>query len=176
MPAAESLAPSLMMRCSSRQSSSLTAPEKLATYVTEWKTTLQCCQKPLTRTCSRDHLGHRFDGIGKGADHPKLLHAIQLGYRLKGLPAEPAALLGKRLAAQVLISRADLSKMRLVHKQSLDYHAIVSNVAGFLSGLNNNDLHSPNASAASAIALGQLASAISSLDWVSRHERDRHIS
>jgi hydroxymethylglutaryl-CoA reductase (NADPH) len=127
---------------------------------------------------------------------------------------------GKRVTAEATVPRDVLVQHMRVEPESLQYHAGVANVGAFLSGANNNGLHSPNGITAMYISLTipslivathgggtalatqrecleilgcygkgkvrklaeivagvvlageiSLAAAISSLDWVSSHER-----
>ena len=62
---------------------------------------------------------------------------------------------GKRVIAEVTIPRDVLIQHMRVEPESLQYHAGIANVGAFLSGANNNGLHSPNAITAMFIATGQ---------------------
>lgn len=62
---------------------------------------------------------------------------------------------GKRVTAEVTIKRDVLVQHMRVEPESLTYHAGVANVGAFLSGANNNGLHSANAITAMFIATGQ---------------------
>ena len=62
---------------------------------------------------------------------------------------------GKRVTAEAVIPRALLLEHLRVEPETLQYHAGVANVGAFLSGANNNGLHSPNAITAMFIATGQ---------------------
>lgn len=62
---------------------------------------------------------------------------------------------GKRVTAEAVIPRALLREQLRVDPETLQYHAGVANVGAFLSGANNNGLHSPNAITAMFIATGQ---------------------
>jgi len=62
---------------------------------------------------------------------------------------------GKRVTAEILIPREVLTKVMRVNTESLAYHGSIANVGSFMSGANNNGLHSANAIAAIAIATGQ---------------------
>lgn len=62
---------------------------------------------------------------------------------------------GKRVTAEATIPRDVLVQHLRVEPESLQYHAGVANVGAFLSGANNNGLHSPNAITAMFIATGQ---------------------
>ncbi|RMH17199.1 MAG: hydroxymethylglutaryl-CoA reductase [Acidobacteria bacterium] len=62
---------------------------------------------------------------------------------------------GKRVTAEVTIPREVLINHMRVEPESLSYHGQVANVGAFLSGANNNGLHSPNAITAMFIATGQ---------------------
>ncbi len=62
---------------------------------------------------------------------------------------------GKRVTAEAVIPRAVLREHLRVEPESLQEHGGVANVGAFLSGANNNGLHSPNAITAMFIATGQ---------------------
>jgi len=62
---------------------------------------------------------------------------------------------GKRVTAEATIPRDVLIQHMRVEPSSLQYHAGVANVGAFLSGANNNGLHSPNGITAMFIATGQ---------------------
>jgi hydroxymethylglutaryl-CoA reductase (NADPH) len=62
---------------------------------------------------------------------------------------------GKRVTAEAVIPRAILREHLRVEPESLVYHWGVANVGAFMSGANNNGLHSPNAITAMFIATGQ---------------------
>ncbi|HSD85674.1 MAG TPA: hydroxymethylglutaryl-CoA reductase [Anaerolineae bacterium] len=62
---------------------------------------------------------------------------------------------GKRVTAEATIPRDVLIQHMRVEPESLAYHYGVANVGGFLSGVNNNGLHSANGIAAMFIATGQ---------------------
>ena len=62
---------------------------------------------------------------------------------------------GKRVTAECTIPRDVLIQNMRVEPESLSYHSGVANVGAFLSGANNNGLHSPNAITAMFIATGQ---------------------
>ena len=62
---------------------------------------------------------------------------------------------GKRVTAEATIKRNLLIETMRVEPESLTYHAGVANVGTFLSGANNNGLHSANAITALFIATGQ---------------------
>jgi hydroxymethylglutaryl-CoA reductase (NADPH) len=62
---------------------------------------------------------------------------------------------GKRVTAEAVIPRAILREHLRVEPESLAYHWGVANVGAFMSGANNNGLHSPNAITAMFIATGQ---------------------
>lgn len=62
---------------------------------------------------------------------------------------------GKRVTAECIIRREALERTMRVEPESLAYHWGVANVGAFLSGANNNGLHSPNAITAMFIATGQ---------------------
>jgi hydroxymethylglutaryl-CoA reductase (NADPH) len=62
---------------------------------------------------------------------------------------------GKRVTAEVTIPRSVLTRIMRVEPAQLAYHAGVANVGSFLSGVNNNGLHSANGITALFIATGQ---------------------
>lgn len=62
---------------------------------------------------------------------------------------------GKRVTAEATIPRAVLARHLRVEPEVLQYHWGVGNVGAFLSGANNNGLHSANAITALFIATGQ---------------------
>lgn len=62
---------------------------------------------------------------------------------------------GKRVTAEAVIPRVLLAEHLRVEPETLQYHAGVANVGAFLSGANNNGLHSANAITAMFIATGQ---------------------
>jgi hydroxymethylglutaryl-CoA reductase (NADPH) len=62
---------------------------------------------------------------------------------------------GKRVTAEAVIPREILREHLRVEPETLVYHWGVANVGAFLSGANNNGLHSPNAITAMFIATGQ---------------------
>ena len=62
---------------------------------------------------------------------------------------------GKRVTAEATIPRAILAQHLRVEPEVLQYHWGVGNVGAFLSGANNNGLHSVNAITALFIATGQ---------------------
>jgi hydroxymethylglutaryl-CoA reductase (NADPH) len=62
---------------------------------------------------------------------------------------------GKRVTAELLIKRNVLIENMRVEPESLAYHYGIANIGGFLSGVNNNGLHSANAITAMFIATGQ---------------------
>ena len=62
---------------------------------------------------------------------------------------------GKRVTAECTIPRDVLIQHMRVEPESLAYHAGVANVGSFLSGANNNGLHSANGITAMFIATGQ---------------------
>ena len=62
---------------------------------------------------------------------------------------------GKRVTAEAIIPRTILRDYLRVEPEVLQYHAGVANVGAFLSGANNNGLHSANAITAMFIATGQ---------------------
>lgn len=62
---------------------------------------------------------------------------------------------GKRVTAEVTVPRDILMQQMRVKPESLTQHANISNVGTFLSGANNNGLHSANAITAMFIATGQ---------------------
>jgi hydroxymethylglutaryl-CoA reductase (NADPH) len=62
---------------------------------------------------------------------------------------------GKRVTAELVVKRNVLIENMRVEPESLAYHYGVANVGGFLSGVNNNGLHSANGITAMFIATGQ---------------------
>jgi hydroxymethylglutaryl-CoA reductase (NADPH) len=62
---------------------------------------------------------------------------------------------GKRVTAEATIPRQILQEHMRVDPATLSYHAGVANIGAFLSGANNNGLHSPNGITALFIATGQ---------------------
>ena len=62
---------------------------------------------------------------------------------------------GKRVTAEAVIKRNVLIENMRVEPESLAYHWGVANVGSFMSGANNNGLHSANAITAMFIATGQ---------------------
>jgi hydroxymethylglutaryl-CoA reductase (NADPH) len=62
---------------------------------------------------------------------------------------------GKRVTAEATIPRDVLVQNMRVEPDSLFYHAGVANIGSFLSGVNNNGLHSANGITAMFIATGQ---------------------
>lgn len=62
---------------------------------------------------------------------------------------------GKRVTAEAVIKRDVLIQNMRVEPEKLVYHAGVANVGAFMSGANNNGLHSANAITAMFIATGQ---------------------
>ena len=62
---------------------------------------------------------------------------------------------GKRVTAEATIPRDVLIQHMRVEPESLAYHYGVASVGGFLSGVNNNGLHSANGITAMFIATGQ---------------------
>ena len=62
---------------------------------------------------------------------------------------------GKRVTAELVIKRNVLIENMRVEPEGLAYHYGVASVGGFLSGVNNNGLHSANAITAMFIATGQ---------------------
>ena len=62
---------------------------------------------------------------------------------------------GKRVTAEATIPRDVLIQHMRVEPESLAYHYGVANIGGFLSGVNNNGLHSANGITAMFIATGQ---------------------
>jgi hydroxymethylglutaryl-CoA reductase (NADPH) len=62
---------------------------------------------------------------------------------------------GKRVTAEAIIPRQVLIENLRTSPESLHYHHHVSQVAGFMSGVNNNGAHSPNGITAMFIATGQ---------------------
>jgi hydroxymethylglutaryl-CoA reductase (NADPH) len=62
---------------------------------------------------------------------------------------------GKRVTAELVIKRNVLIEVMRVEPENLAYHYGVASVGGFLSGVNNNGLHSANGITAMFIATGQ---------------------
>ncbi|MFN8442312.1 MAG: hydroxymethylglutaryl-CoA reductase [Caldilineaceae bacterium] len=62
---------------------------------------------------------------------------------------------GKRVTAEATIPRDVLIQNMRVEPESLSYHAGVAGIGSFLSGVNNNGLHSANGITAMFIATGQ---------------------
>lgn len=62
---------------------------------------------------------------------------------------------GKRVTAEAIIKRNVLVENMRVEPENLAYHWGVANIGSFLSGANNNGLHSANAITAIFIATGQ---------------------
>lgn len=62
---------------------------------------------------------------------------------------------GKRVTAECVIKREVLIENMRVEPEALAYHYGVAGVGGFLSGVNNNGLHSANGITAMFIATGQ---------------------
>jgi hydroxymethylglutaryl-CoA reductase (NADPH) len=62
---------------------------------------------------------------------------------------------GKRVTAELLLKRNVLIENMRVEPEGLAYHYGIANIGGFLSGVNNNGLHSANAITAMFIATGQ---------------------
>jgi hydroxymethylglutaryl-CoA reductase (NADPH) len=62
---------------------------------------------------------------------------------------------GKRVVAEAVVKRDILIQRMRVDPENLAYHAQVANVGAFLSGANNNGLHSANGITAMFIATGQ---------------------
>jgi hydroxymethylglutaryl-CoA reductase (NADPH) len=62
---------------------------------------------------------------------------------------------GKRVTAEAVLQRDVLIQHMRVDPETLTYHGQVSNVGAFLSGANNNGLHSANGITAMFIATGQ---------------------
>jgi len=62
---------------------------------------------------------------------------------------------GKRVTAEITLKKDILIQHMRVEPKQLDYHARISAVASFLSGVNNTGLHSANGIAAMFIATGQ---------------------
>jgi hydroxymethylglutaryl-CoA reductase (NADPH) len=62
---------------------------------------------------------------------------------------------GKRVVAEAVVKRDILQQRLRVTPEQLAYHGQVSNVGAFLSGANNNGLHSANGITALFIATGQ---------------------
>lgn len=68
---------------------------------------------------------------------------------------------GKRVTAEATIPRQVLMDHLRTSPESLHYHYMVANVAGFVSGVNNNGLHSANGITAMFIATGQDVACVS---------------
>lgn len=62
---------------------------------------------------------------------------------------------GKRVTAELVVPRDVLIETMRVEPESLAYHWGVAGIGGFLSGVNNNGLHSANGITAMFIATGQ---------------------
>lgn len=62
---------------------------------------------------------------------------------------------GKRVTAELVVKRNVLIENMRVEPEGLAYHYGVASLGGFLSGVNNNGLHSANAITAIFIATGQ---------------------
>lgn len=62
---------------------------------------------------------------------------------------------GKRVTAEVTISREVLEQYMRVTPDQIDYHSRVASIGSFLSGVNNNGLHAANGITAMFIATGQ---------------------
>lgn len=62
---------------------------------------------------------------------------------------------GKRVTAEITFKKEVLERELRVTARQLDYHRAVGNIGAFLSGTNNNGLHSVNAITALFIATGQ---------------------
>jgi hydroxymethylglutaryl-CoA reductase (NADPH) len=62
---------------------------------------------------------------------------------------------GKRVTAEATVPRQLLIDHMRTSPESLHYHHTVSTIGGFMSGVNNNGAHSPNAITAMFIATGQ---------------------
>jgi hydroxymethylglutaryl-CoA reductase (NADPH) len=62
---------------------------------------------------------------------------------------------GKRVTAEILLKRNVLIENMRVEPEGLAHHYGIANIGGFLSGVNNNGLHSANAITAMFIATGQ---------------------
>lgn len=62
---------------------------------------------------------------------------------------------GKRVTAEITFKRDVLIQHMRVNPESLAYHYGVANIGSFMSGANNNGLHSANAITAMFIATGQ---------------------
>lgn len=62
---------------------------------------------------------------------------------------------GKRVTAECTIPRNILIEHMRIEPESLTYHSGIANVGSFLSGANNNGLHSANGITAMFIATGQ---------------------
>jgi len=62
---------------------------------------------------------------------------------------------GKRVTAECVVKREVLQRIMRVEPEGLAYHWGVAGIGTFISGANNNGLHSPNAITAMFIATGQ---------------------
>lgn len=62
---------------------------------------------------------------------------------------------GKRVTAEIILKRDVLMQHMRVEPENLAYHYGVANIGSFMSGANNNGLHSANAITAMFIATGQ---------------------
>jgi hydroxymethylglutaryl-CoA reductase (NADPH) len=62
---------------------------------------------------------------------------------------------GKRVTAEATVPRQLLIEQMRTSPETLHYHHQVSQIAGFISGVNNNGAHSPNGITAMFIATGQ---------------------
>lgn len=62
---------------------------------------------------------------------------------------------GKRVTAEVTVSREHLLDVMRVDPKQIDHHSRVASIGSFLSGVNNTGLHSSNGIAAMFIATGQ---------------------
>lgn len=62
---------------------------------------------------------------------------------------------GKRVTAELVVKRQVLIEHMRVEPEGLAYHYGVANIGGFMSGVNNNGLHSANGITAMFIATGQ---------------------
>jgi hydroxymethylglutaryl-CoA reductase (NADPH) len=62
---------------------------------------------------------------------------------------------GKRVTAEATFKRDVLIEHMRVEPENLAYHYGIANIGGFLSGVNNNGLHSANGITAMFIATGQ---------------------
>lgn len=62
---------------------------------------------------------------------------------------------GKRATAEVVLDRTVIQEVLRTTPESMAYHFSVAQIAGFVSGINNNGLHSANGITALFIATGQ---------------------